>query len=847
MKNKFIYILFFSLFLSVSAYSQLIFNRWNSVNSPTTENLNSVIFKDIVIAFGNNGICIKSTDAGYSWSILTTANQNDLYSSFYLSSLLVSGENGTVLRSTDNGTSWSSIGPQITQSLFSVSQYYNNASILVCGENGSVYYTTNSGMNWNQINTGTNNNLRNLFYAHSISLYRAYICGDNGTIIKFVFVSPPVPPIVNVIPLQTGFSYDINSIIILSDTNNLIAAGSNGLIIKSTNGGLNWNQQQSGTNNTLRKIYILSQDDIRICGDNGTILRTTNGGDNWTIQDVNSQSHIYSLTSVSTTRAVAVGSGGTILVCEFPPPAYDSTKKFNTLDGNNIKSYFLSTGIINNSPVNYYSPGFEWPKGSGKTAIFSSGLSIAGYINGTFRQASAFYFGEFWQGTTNNGVPESPAFLKRIYKIKRGDNCYNSIDWANWGLIVPFGAPYYDVNNNGIYDVCIDTPGVRDASQTLFMALTDGFAGTHYSGEGFGGGTQPLFADVRVTAWCYSDSIVSDVQYVKWEIINKGIHYWDSLHFALTGDADLGVAADDYNGCDSARNMFFTYNSYNEDFVYGTSPPAVGMRILKFALNRSVIPYDTVKTTSFVNFASNGTSTPPCEMQPYAEPLGAFNFMKGFKKDLSPWMNPLFNPPRQVKFTYGGDPYTYEGWIESKGSVKNCGGTIGTVVDSNPPGDRRFVLNMGKGNFRMAPGESNTIIMAQMITRGTSNLHSVTKLKQLSDIASNFYQTVGIQPVSTEIPECFSLEQNYPNPFNSETIIKFSIPPYNLVTLSPRHLVTLKVFDLLGREVATLVNSNLQPGTYEVTFNGSNFSSGIYFYRLSAGNFSETRKLVLLK
>jgi photosystem II stability/assembly factor-like uncharacterized protein len=845
MKNIFIHILFFISLLPFYVFAQPVFNRWNPVNSPTTNNLYSVSCNNSLLAFGENGTCIKSTDEGNNWILLPSGTQYDLYSSFYLTSIIVSGENGTILRSTDAGLSWSSIGPLFNDNLFSVSQYYNGAGIISCGENGSFYYTTNTGTDWEQISTGTANTLRSIFYSHSISVYRAYICGDNGTILKFVIIFPPLPPVVTVIPLQSGFTNNLNSIIALSDTNTLMAAGSNGLIIKSTNGGLNWTQQQSGTGNTLRRIHKINHTDIWICGDNGTIIHTTNGGVNWILQDVNSQADIYSLTSVSTTKAAAAGSGGTILTCEFLPPAYDSTKKFNTLDGNNIKSYFLTTGIFNNSPVNYYSPGFEWPKGSGKTAIYSSGLSIAAYINGTLRQASACYFGEYWQGTTNNGVPETPAYLKRVYKIKQGDNCYNSIDWANWGSVAPFGAPYKDMNNNNIFDPCIDTPGVMNASQTVFMALTDGFANSHFAGEGFGGGTQPLFADVRITAWCYSDSILRDVQFVKWEIINKGIYFWDSLHFALTGDADIGEAIDDYNGCDSSRNMFYTYNSYNEDLVYGTSPPAVGMRILKFPVNRSVIPYDTIKTSSFVHFTITGSSSPPCETDPNGEPFGAFNYMKGLKKDLSPWMNPLSNPPSPVKFIYGGDPYTDEGWIESKGSVKNCGGTLGTIIDSNPPGDRRFVLNMGKGNFRMAPGESNTIVMAQMITRGFSNLHSVTKLKQLSDAAANYYQSVGIEPKVTEIPEGFSLEQNYPNPFNAVTSIKFSVPMDSRIRGNDK--VVLKVFDLLGREVATVVNSNLQPGKYEVTFDGSNLSSGIYFYSLSAGNFVQTKKLVLMK
>lgn len=89
------------------------------------------------------------------------------------------------------------------------------------------------------------------------------------------------------------------------------------------------------------------------------------------------------------------------------------------------------------------------------------------------------------------------------------------------------------------------------------------------------------------------------------------------------------------------------------------------------------------------------------------------------------------------------------------------------------------------------------------------------------------------------IPVEFSLSQNYPNPFNPSTKIQYSI--------SSQQNVTLKVYNILGKEVATLVNEEKPAGTYEVFFNGSNLSSGIYFYKLQSGSFVETRKLTLLK
>jgi subtilisin-like proprotein convertase family protein len=98
---------------------------------------------------------------------------------------------------------------------------------------------------------------------------------------------------------------------------------------------------------------------------------------------------------------------------------------------------------------------------------------------------------------------------------------------------------------------------------------------------------------------------------------------------------------------------------------------------------------------------------------------------------------------------------------------------------------------------------------------------------------------IGLVPISTEIPERFSLSQNYPNPFNPVTKIKFSITELSNVKL--------EVFDILGKEISVLVNDKFGPGVYEADFDASKLPSGVYFYRLKAGTFSETKKMVLLK
>ncbi|MCI0450252.1 MAG: YCF48-related protein [Chlorobi bacterium] len=98
---------------------------------------------------------------------------------------------------------------------------------------------------------------------------------------------------------------------------------------------------------------------------------------------------------------------------------------------------------------------------------------------------------------------------------------------------------------------------------------------------------------------------------------------------------------------------------------------------------------------------------------------------------------------------------------------------------------------------------------------------------------------VGIQTSSSGIPEEFSLLQNYPNPFNPSTVISYQ--------LADDGFVTLKIYDVLGKEVAVLVNEELKAGSYETKWNAGAFTSGIYFYKLQSGEFSETKKMILIK
>lgn len=133
-------------------------------------------------------------------------------------------------------------------------------------------------------------------------------------------------------------------------------------------------------------------------------------------------------------------------------------------------------------------------------------------------------------------------------------------------------------------------------------------------------------------------------------------------------------------------------------------------------------------------------------------------------------------------------------------------------------------------------GASDSMIVYMAIAVGASRDEMLTVM----DAAEAKYATLtSVKRSDSEIPETFTLKQNYPNPFNPSTTIKWQQPE--------RGFTTLKIYDALGNEIATLANQELNAGNYSVSFDANKMSSGIYFYSLTTGQFSSTKKMILVK
>ncbi|MDZ4713382.1 MAG: hypothetical protein SGI89_13815 [bacterium] len=464
-------------------------------------------------------------------------------------------------------------------------------------------------------------------------------------------------------------------------------------------------------------------------------------------------------------------SPGTITDNSTPNGTSAFVKLQSSFDPNSVSTWFQNSGTFNQDIRTTNTPGFMWPVGSNRFAIFTSGLSIGCFYNGNIRQAAASYAGEYAPGYIDaNGVVKTDSRF-RIYKVKAGDNTSNNPDYAAWGDMVPFGAPYVDINSSGSYDPGIDVPGIKDAEQTLFLCMTDGFPERHAVGEGFGGGTSPIGAEIHLTLWGYNTQGLEDLQFVNWVVINKSNTTWERTFFSVVVDPDLGDASDDYIGCDTSalsgnKDMAFCYNADNVDGSgtppsYGQAPPASGMDFFQSPIVPTGNPADSVVyfsppgspnrivkrgfrelgLSSFVYFTNTGTTV--CENDP-SQPLEAYRYQTGVKRDGTPWLYPANLLP--TKFCYPGDPERFTGWSErgtngqaGLARVPNCGGLLTGTPEVSPPGDRRFIFNSGDSLFSVAPGDTQTIVLGQFVAKGSNNFNSVTQLKRTDATAQSLY------------------------------------------------------------------------------------------------------------
>ncbi|MGH1366071.1 MAG: T9SS type A sorting domain-containing protein [Calditrichia bacterium] len=501
----------------------------------------------------------------------------------------------------------------------------------------------------------------------------------------------------------------------------------------------------------------------------------------------------------------------------------------DTMDVNNIEL------AVDNAGALAHFNGGVYPAGSDKKFLFSAGLGLTGYVNGNLRtawSARVSLIDEFRPGPISGNPLDS---LDGIYEVT-SDDTFGSTNYIAWEKAVRAGAEYQDLDGNGEYNPNVDKPDLL-GDKTLWTVYNDVTSVAQRTPRLL---TPPLSIEVHQTIWGYAGpGDEADIIFFRYRLINRGVAAINGAILTFTADPDIGDFETDRIGCDIARQMSYCYND-SIDQIYGTTPPAFGIVLLQGPVVSSFgeTAYRYQGDFCGLDTINNARNQP---VQSFIEYVGGDpilsdpttarvvrNYGEGCLSAIGYPIDPMFwgigaTQNTDCRFFYSGDPVSETGWR------------------TNWSGDRRMLLSTAA--FDMAKGDTQDVIMAYVVAQGSTALDAITEIRQRADLAKlmiGFENTpVGISPVSENVAGGFTLAQNYPNPFNPSTTIRFS-----LEKAAP---VKLTVFDLLGHSVATLVDSRKQVGDHTISFDSSDLAGGIYFYRLTVGNQSLTRKMILLK
>jgi hypothetical protein len=450
---------------------------------------------------------------------------------------------------------------------------------------------------------------------------------------------------------------------------------------------------------------------------------------------------------------------------------------------NNIFNYYSNNG---SGSYNTFSPsgeGFELPKGKDlATSIFQDGVVWGCKKAGALKVGGSTYRYGLQAGpvlTTGTAstlpVADDPANpANRLYRVRRDIRPIQGVtspsdplaaaekallsngeipyigryeattaeallqqywnDWLTWPAAQ--GAPYTDVDHNGVYDPTIDIPGVPNADQTMWYVANDLDQLRAFNLAG----SPPVGLEIQKTIWAYNlTGAPGNTIFASTRIINKSGVQLDSMYIAQWSDPDVGNGGDDFVGCDSTLNLGYAFNGVASDAnyaAYGLVPPAVGFDMLqgpivKGALTDTAIfgltyrpGFKNLPMSAFVFFTQgSGIYTDPV-LGPGGD-VQWYNLLQGrIASTGAPFINPLTQTA--TKFTLNGDPVAGTGWVD---------GTFGLT-----PQDRRMV--MATGPIGMAPGDTQEVVVACLESRGADRLASITALKADDRLIKGAYNTL---------------------------------------------------------------------------------------------------------
>lgn len=809
-----------------------------------------------------NGVYL-STNNGSTWS--QTALNNIAILSFAISgNNIFAGGNGTYL-STNNGQNWTQTsGLQVNCLAIS------GINIFAGTPGNGVYLSTNNGQNWTQTASGTG-------YVNSLAIsgnnifagtndYGVYLSTNNGN-------------------TWTQTALNNRSILSLVISGNNIFAGvvNGGSVYLSTNNGTNWTQ--TALNTSWVWSFALSGNNI-FAGSASGVYLSTNNGVNWFQKNqgfVNNQ-YIYSL--LITNNFIFAGTNGQsvwrfdLSISSSPPTLISPVN--NSIDNHpnlNLK-WNKSLSAIAYNVVLATDPAFAnivLDSVLTDTTKALTNLSTGTYYYWKVRSMNISEWGPFSSFFTFKTVSLIPPVLISPANNSTGNPLNLTLTW-----------------NKCLYAIAYNVVLATDASFTNIVfdsELTD----TTKAVTNLNGNTQ-YYWKVRskiISEWSSYSSYFNFRTSSPWEQIHNGMGSNYSVktfttlgNYIFAGTTSNGVYKSTNNGINwtsvnsgLTNQNVLSLTTNNNNLYAGTS----GGGIYQSTNNGDywVAVSNGLGNNTVNALLSKGTSI-------YSGTLfgvylttnnGGMWVQSGL---LNEDVRTLYlNGSTILAGTHGGGVFqsTNNGisWTSRNSGLGNLNvlsivvngvnlfaGTEAGVFLSTNNGlnwtagwlTNQVIYSLAESNNRIFIGSNVGSLVS--FDNGLSwiniNIGFVSVNSVYSYLIYNDYifagtdnsvwrrilsQIIGIKQTSEVVPSSFSLSQNYPNPFNPSTFIKFDV--------SKNSFVTLKIFDVLGREVTVLVNEQLKPGTYQTDWNASSYPSGVYFYRLRTEKFTETKRMVLIK
>jgi photosystem II stability/assembly factor-like uncharacterized protein len=724
-------ILIFCGFTSIQLFSQ---NLWSWQNpQPHVNIINDVFMVDEFTAYavGKYGTIIKTTDGGLNWT-----EQKSDYTPFnthhvdFTSVSFVNNSTGFAVgwedddfygfhrsiffRTTDGGLNWNQVSS--IQNYVGVMYFINDSTGFI-----SIYYheykllkTTDAGHNWSEevwheyVNCISFSDLNNGTISDASGIYRTF---DGGT----SWIQQ------NSTPVLTVYSHD---------SLNVIAAGADGRIIKTSDAGETWNVVHSGVTADLNYMtFSDNKNGVIISSKNRLILRTTDGGEDWVSDSIHADQNLSAI-SVSGSNGIITAGISTFTTSDRGVSWHKSSSSLTSNNLNDVCFLNDSIGFAagDMGTILATSDGGEnwFPRESG-TNLNLNGIYFFDENKGVIVGDSGIYL-----TTTNSGISwSSEVILQNTSLLK--------VHFVNstTGIIV------------GKYSVVLKTTDAGITWTKKLVLSGYNFTNLSFIDEHYGVITGSVFSS-QIFEYGEAAIILTTDGGETWRRTYSGIPHHISSTFFF--DANTGVAGGIYIDRDSPPDPHY---------------------------------YTIIKTTDkgiTWNVLTSGAG---------------FGFLD---IDFADRNNGLAVGTRGAIFrtTDGGI-----NWEEMYG---------GNSIELNSVS----ILNSSKA---LTVGSRGVILLNK-----NTGLLDNPEIEEFPFVA---------------VPTEFSLNQNYPNPFNPMTIISYTLPAETKVHLT--------VYDAIGREIIVLVNKEQLPGTYSVRFQADALSNGVYYYRISAGEFTGTKKMILIK